>query len=153
MADGSFRKIDIDAFDEDRVLPSELYEPDPRAPDEVLALSRQKAGDVRGLITRGDFGGALATVLDSPPYGEGVDEAKMLNLNSLVQVLSSTKPAAQLLQALPRQAQDNLMKYIYKGFAYPEEINPALLLSWHKELVDVAGTGCICRVITDRRLV
>jgi hypothetical protein len=35
--DTAFRKIDIDQYDEDRLVPSDLYDPDPRGPDGVLA--------------------------------------------------------------------------------------------------------------------
>lgn len=29
----------------------------------------------------------------------------------------------------------------------------SVLLSWHEKLIDVAGPGCIVRVMTDRRTV
>ena len=50
--DGSFRKIDIDQYDEDVLLESELYEPDPRDPAQVLSDAKQKAATVRQSLAR-----------------------------------------------------------------------------------------------------
>jgi hypothetical protein len=77
MADSSFRRLDVDQYDEDRVLPSDLYIPDSRAPASVLSDTQGKATAVRGLLQRGDVRGALGEVLSEAPYGEGVDEAKV----------------------------------------------------------------------------
>lgn len=52
MADTAFRKIDIDAFDEDTLLESELYEPDPRDPGAVLNDAKQKQAAVRSSLSR-----------------------------------------------------------------------------------------------------
>ena len=52
MSEYAFRKINIDAYDEDVILPSDLYDPDPRGPDGVLADAKRKSGDVRGLISK-----------------------------------------------------------------------------------------------------
>jgi len=48
----AFRKIDIDALDEDVLLPAELVDPDPRGPDGVLADAKRKSGDARGLVSK-----------------------------------------------------------------------------------------------------
>jgi actin related protein 2/3 complex, subunit 5 len=47
-----FRKINIDQYDEDKLLEEELYEPDPRDPATVLADAKQKAAGVRGLLAK-----------------------------------------------------------------------------------------------------
>ena len=90
----SFRKIDIDAYDEDVLLESELYEPDPRDPAQALSDAKQKQVVVRSalakyshyLVTfhhdpnhphRGDIPGALDIALDNAPYGPNVEEAKV----------------------------------------------------------------------------
>lgn len=52
MSDGSFRKLDVDQYDEDRVLETELYDPDPRPASEVLAVAKGKAQEVRSLLQR-----------------------------------------------------------------------------------------------------
>ncbi|KAG8994383.1 hypothetical protein FRB90_000444 [Tulasnella sp. 427] len=156
----AFRKIDIDAFDEDVLLESDLVDPDPRDPATVLADVKAKNTQLRSFLTKcvaGDTAGALALVLADAPYGPNVDEAKALNLASVMLILNSTKAAdiPNIVRSLPQDAQDTLMKYLYKGMGVQGEsdVNPSVLLSWHEKLTDVAGTGCIVRVMTDRRVV
>ena len=48
----SFRKIDIDQYDEDILLEEELYEPDPRPPAQVLQDTKEKATAVRSALSR-----------------------------------------------------------------------------------------------------
>lgn len=94
--DTAFRKIDIDAYDEDAFLESELFEPDSRNPTQVLSDAKQKQTAVRSSLAkyvvvtlespqyfntcsfngRGDTVGALTIALADAPYGPGVDEAK-----------------------------------------------------------------------------
>lgn len=50
--DTSFRKIDIDQYDEDVLQDSELYEADPRGPAEVLEDAKQRQVAVRSLLAR-----------------------------------------------------------------------------------------------------
>lgn len=50
--DAAFRKIDIDQYDEDRLVPQDLYDPDPRGPDGVLADARNRSAEVRSLLSR-----------------------------------------------------------------------------------------------------
>ncbi|KAG9025626.1 hypothetical protein FS842_005212 [Serendipita sp. 407] len=73
-----FRKINIDQYDEDKLLEEELYEPDPRDPETVLAEAKQKAAGVRGFISKGDIVGALSSILENAPYGPKVDDAKVM---------------------------------------------------------------------------
>ena len=50
--DISFRKIDIDAYDEDILLETELYDPDPRGPQQVIQDSKAKAASVRTSLAK-----------------------------------------------------------------------------------------------------
>lgn len=50
--DVNFRKIDIDQYDEDVLLDSELYEPDPRDPAQVISDTKQKSTAIRGYISK-----------------------------------------------------------------------------------------------------
>ena len=50
--DTAFRKIDIDAYDEDACLESELFEPDPRSPAQVLSDAKQKQTTVKSSLTK-----------------------------------------------------------------------------------------------------
>ncbi|TFK69206.1 arp2/3 complex 16 kDa subunit [Pluteus cervinus] len=155
--DVNFRKIDIDVYDEDILHETELYDSDPRDPSQVLSDARQKQVAVRTALARSDIVGALSSILDSPPYGPGVDEAKDLTLQTLLTILNTTKAAEipGVVKALSQDEQDTLMKYLYKGMAMPGwgDISGSVLLGWHEKLTEIAGTGCIVRVMTDRRLV
>jgi hypothetical protein len=48
----SFRKIDVDAYDEDVLHESELYEPDPRDPAQVLSDTKQQQVAVRSSLNK-----------------------------------------------------------------------------------------------------
>ena len=50
--DTAFRKIDIDQYDEDVLLDSELYEADLRDPREVLDDAKQRQIAVRSYLAR-----------------------------------------------------------------------------------------------------
>lgn len=94
--DVNFRKIDVDQYDEDVLLDSELYEADPRDPAQALDDTKQKATAVRSSLSkcvltpyhtsqncltssmiRGDIVGALTLVLTDAPYGPNAEEAKV----------------------------------------------------------------------------
>ena len=48
----NFRKIDVDQYDEDALLDSEVYEADPRDPAQVLNDTKQKATAVRSSLSK-----------------------------------------------------------------------------------------------------
>lgn len=77
IMDNAFRKLDVDQYSEDRVLPTDLYTPDPRSPSQVLAATQAKLTAVRGFLQRGDMSSALGDALQAPPFGEGVDDSKV----------------------------------------------------------------------------
>ncbi|OJT11100.1 Actin-related protein 2/3 complex subunit 5 [Trametes pubescens] len=135
--DVNFRKIDIDQYDEDVLLDSELYEADPRDPAQALNDVKQKAVSVRGSLSKGDIVGALSLVLEEAPYGPAAEEAKNLNLQTLVSILNSTKATEipGVVKALSTDAQDTLMKYLYKGMALPGwgDVSGSVLLGWHEK--------------------
>ncbi|BFZ63748.1 arp2/3 complex subunit [Saitoella coloradoensis] len=152
----SFRKIDIDAYEEDVVTADDLYPPNPLSPEQVEADVHQRAQDVRALLSRGDAASALPLILQSPPYGPApYAQAKEIHTATVMETLNSIKGSeiAGLLKGLSMEEQDTLMKYLYKGMERPEVFNSSVLLSWHEKLVEVAGSGCIVRVVTDRRTV
>ncbi|TDL22656.1 actin-related protein ARPC5 [Rickenella mellea] len=155
--EGAFRKIDIDVYDEDVLAEEELYQPNPRGPAEVLSETKQKATAVRSALAKGDVSGALGIVLQNPPYGPHVEEAKNTNMTTLVSILNSTKSSEipNIVKSLTQDEQDTLMKCLYKGMAMPGwgDLSGSVLLGWHEKLTEVAGTGCIVRVMTDRRTV
>ena len=50
--DTAFRKINIDAYDEDILQESELYDADPREPAQVLDDAKQRQVQVRSSLSR-----------------------------------------------------------------------------------------------------
>ncbi|KAF8064242.1 arp2/3 complex 16 kDa subunit [Lyophyllum atratum] len=155
--DTAFRKIDIDQYDEDILQESELYDADPRDPAQVLDESKQRQAAVRTSLAKGDVVGALSTILENAPYGPDVDQAKEITLQTLLTILNTTKSTEipAVIKSLSQDSQDTLMKYLYKGMAMPGwgDISGSVLLGWHEKLTEIAGTGCIVRTMTDRRLV
>ncbi|CAG8555616.1 6740_t:CDS:2 [Acaulospora morrowiae] len=154
----SFRNIDIDILDEEQLVQEELFEfseGKPIEPEEALSKVNTKGVEVRNLLTRGKTEDALATAIDNPPYGLNTTEAKDLNTKIVIEVLNSIKATdiPSLVKNLSSEQQDVLMKYIYRGMASPELYSSAMLLNWHEKLTEVAGVGCIVRVITDRKTV
>ncbi|KAG9070212.1 hypothetical protein KI688_009546 [Linnemannia hyalina] len=149
----AFRKIDIDAleedaFGEDEIDFQEIGELRPVA--DVDAQVNSRAQEVSG-----NTSGALSTSLQNPPYGAPFHAAKARNTQTVMEVLNSIKVSdvPQLVKSLSPEEQDVLMKYLYAGMATPEQNNSGHLLAWHEKLTEVAGQGCIVRVITDRRTV
>jgi actin related protein 2/3 complex subunit 5 len=63
--DTAFRKIDIDQYDEDVLLDSELYEADSRDPTEVLDDAKQRQIAVRSFLARYEI---LFFFLLFPPF-------------------------------------------------------------------------------------
>ncbi|KAF5375447.1 hypothetical protein D9615_007953 [Tricholomella constricta] len=155
--DTAFRKIDIDQYDEDVLHESELYDADPRDPAQVLEDAKQRQAAVRTALARSDVVGALSTILENAPYGPNVDQAKEITLHTLLTILNTTKSTEipAVIKSLSQDSQDTLMKYLYKGMAMPGwgDISGSVLLGWHEKLTEIAGTGCIVRTMTDRRLV
>ncbi|KAL1748032.1 actin-related protein 2/3 complex subunit 5 [Schizophyllum fasciatum] len=153
----NFRKIDIDAYDEDIIQESELYEPDPRDPAAVLDEAKQRQVAVRSSLSKNDAAGALSIALENAPYGPNVEEAKLITLNTILSILNATRSneISGVVRALPQDAQDTLMKYLYKGMATAGtgDTSGNVLLGWHEKLTEAAGTGCIVRTMTDRRTV
>lgn len=94
-------------------------------------------------------------------------EARRATLSLVLDILNSTRTTdiAPALKALRIEERDTLMKYLYRGLEVARTshsgINCAVLLSWHEkvrtrkltQLTQLAGTGCIVRVMTDRRVV
>jgi hypothetical protein len=75
--DNAFRKLDVDQYSEDRVLPTDLYTPDSRSASQVLSATQSKLTAVRSFLQRGEMAEALGEVLKAPPFGEGVDDSKV----------------------------------------------------------------------------
>jgi len=157
----AFRSIDIDALDEDQLAAEELLEFSDggdsvqKSPSEALSAVQAKAAEVRVSLQRGNTESALIQAIDDPPYGLDRDKAKEQNTRVVMEVLASIKATdiPDLIKSLSNTQQDTLMKYIYRGMTSPEIYSSPVLLNWHEKLTEVAGVGCIVRVITDRKTV
>jgi actin related protein 2/3 complex subunit 5 len=70
-----FRKLNIDQYDEDIVLASSLYVPDPRPSSQILNDTQQKEKRVRQSLQTGDVETSLKECLKEGewPYGEDSD--------------------------------------------------------------------------------
>lgn len=87
--DNAFRKLNVDQYDEDLVLPSDLCAPDPRGPAGSLSDAKGKESAVRALLQRGEVGGALECALKEPAYGDGEEwEEAKVRLIRLLRLLS-----------------------------------------------------------------
>lgn len=176
--DVNFRKIDIDLYDEDVLLDSELYEADPRDPAQALNDVKQKAAAVRGSLAKyvraralkllmtnvgcvsqgrhcrsSDPGARGCSIRPSSRRSEGASrvtpfdpglsielraDSQNLNLQTLVSILNSTKASEipGVVKSLSTDAQDTLMKYLYKGMALPGwgDVSGSVLLGWHEKV-------------------
>lgn len=71
-----------------------------------------------------------------------------------MQAALSAVPDASIdaaLEELSPEAQDVLMKYLYRLLARPS--NSLSLLKWHEKLVARAGLGSVVRALVDRKTV
>ncbi|RKP27637.1 ARP2/3 complex 16 kDa subunit (p16-Arc)-domain-containing protein [Syncephalis pseudoplumigaleata] len=172
----AFRKIDVDSIEEDFFREADFLPADAAfalSPDEAQSLAQTTAGEPMSVpvccegspsyltflraFASGDPKAALVKALTSPVYGSGehLDAAKAIAGKTVIDILSATKSteAASIVATLTSEQRDWLLKYLYRGFAHPESVNCATLLTWHEKLVEVAGSGAIIRVLTDRRTV
>ncbi|WFD44558.1 arp2/3 complex subunit [Malassezia psittaci] len=155
-----FRALDVDRWEEEALSAADLAVHDPRSAQELLQIAKGKQAGVRTKLASNDTPGALAQVLDDPPYGDHADQAKQINFSLLVEILNATRSTeiANVVKSLSLTHRDTLMSYLYKGLAMAgtrsqstPTVNCAVFLLWHERLTQAAGTGCIMRVMTDRR--
>jgi actin related protein 2/3 complex subunit 5 len=117
----------------------------------------------------------VTVTIHDPGFSDLSIFSQNLTLQTVVTVLNSTKATdiPNVVKSLPPEAQDTLMKYLYKGMGLPGwgDVSGSVLLGWHEkvcqlpepsiptipltqvQLTEVTGTGCIVRAMTDRRLV
>lgn len=99
----------------------------------------------------------MTIALSDAPYGPGTDEAKVhqpsttsllhstnrcisqnLTLQNVVSILNSTRSTEipNIVKSLSQDAQDTLMKYLYKGMGMPGwgDVSGSVLLGWHEKV-------------------
>ncbi|KAJ3066135.1 hypothetical protein HDU99_003946 [Rhizoclosmatium hyalinum] len=126
-----------------------------RSEYELNAAIQDRSNQVRGFVSSGRFAEAVAKALEDPPAGRDAQGAKDKNLQVVMEALAAprgTDIPVIVKQLAPYQL-DTLMKFVYRGMAYPEAFNPSVLLTWHEKVTEVTGLGSIVRVLTDRQTV
>ncbi|KAI7869958.1 actin-related protein 2/3 complex subunit 5 [Spinellus fusiger] len=124
----SWRKIDIDQYEEDTYTPDEFLAEfeSPLSDEQATAAAQTRTNNVRQLLTRGDQSAALALSLENPPYGRHLETAKATSIQTVVDVLNQFR-AADIPTVIGSLSKDD------------------------QALTEVAGTGAIVRVMTDKR--
>ena len=77
----SFRRINVDQYDEEHSIdPKELVPENPLSDEDLIAMVQVAAQEVRSFLQRGDTRMALAAVLSVQPYGpsSALTKAKVL---------------------------------------------------------------------------
>ncbi|KAA0190165.1 hypothetical protein HAZT_HAZT001437 [Hyalella azteca] len=145
-----FRQLDVDQYNEDNFREEDGEVTLPAGIDEDTVIN---------LLNKGEEQEALRLLLaNAPSASKGCNEqAKDLALSLVMKVLlnksiNKTK-MDEIIGQLDQSLLDVLMKYIYRGFENPSEGSSALLLQWHEKVFNVAGIGCIVRVLSDRKRV
>jgi hypothetical protein len=93
MAAASFRRLNVDQYDEDHSIPpNELVPENPLSDQDLVATVQSIAQQVRSFLQRGDTQSALATVLSCQPYGSSpaLTQAKVCKLQIVTDPLDPT---------------------------------------------------------------
>ena len=147
----SFRRLDVDQFDEDALRPEDIAAVDHKTPDVALSQAQQKQTAVRSRVAAGDTAGALAALLEDVPFGAANDAARSVTFGLLLEILNATRVAdiPGAVRGLDVLQRDTLMKYLYKGLALggtsgggaAQGVNCAVLLSWHEKVCAAADSS------------
>ncbi|VDP17109.1 unnamed protein product [Soboliphyme baturini] len=141
----AFRKIDVDAYNEDQ------YKDEDQEQDATTVGPDEE--EVTKLLQMNRNVEALKMALKNPPLKTRNQALKDRATQLVVRVLCSFRQAdiESAVQSLDKDQIDLIMKYIYKGFEFPQDGSSSVLLAWHDKVYQVGGNGCIVRVLTDRR--
>jgi len=150
-ASNAFRKIDVDAFNEDN-FKDEDAGTGPQPGQGGAVASEDQIGS---WIQQGKNVEALQALLSQAPIANKNQQEKDMALALVMRVLLSIKSTSvdSAVKKLDSDQRDVLMKYIYRGFENPSEGSSAHLLLWHEKVFEEAGVGSIVRVLTDRKKV
>jgi len=152
-ASNAFRKIDVDAFNEDNFRDEDTAGTGPQPGQGGAVASEAQIGT---WIQEGKTVEALQALLSQAPIANKNQQEKDAALALVMRVLLSIKSANAVdsaVKKLDSDQRDVLMKYIYRGFENPSEGSSAHLLLWHEKVFEEAGVGSIVRVLTDRKKV
>ena len=128
--------------------------------DKVLDESRlknveQRSEKVDQLLRQNQYVDALQTALENPPVGSKNEEIKKQNANVVFRALAAIPERDNdikgIIDGLTIDAQDTLMKYIYRALGEAQSCGS--MLKWHGALLEKAGIGAIVRTMVDRKTV
>lgn len=149
---------------------------------DVQSLAGQIRQLLRGGDSEGALRGALENPpYGADERGKDVHLAAVIEILQSIRQSDMSPILSRMYQSEGgTEALDVLMKYVYKGMTQSSPAPPAkhitpqatgfsqihsrgtgeggsqamsVLLSWHEKVVEIAGAGCIVRVMTDRRTV
>ncbi|CAJ0948681.1 unnamed protein product, partial [Mesorhabditis belari] len=145
MNNTSYRKLDVDALDDERYDEDEGAESAALGPDER---------SVQSYLQTSRLTDALHAALTNPPLTTKNQQIKDRSTLLVAKVLQAFKTAEieGAIKVLSEDEGDLLMKYVYKIMEINQENAVcASTLSWHAQLVARFGLGSIIRVLSDRR--
>ena len=128
--------------------------------DKVLDESRlknveQRSEKVDQLLRQNQYVDALQTALENPPVGSKNEEIKKKNaavvFRALAAIPERDNDIKGIIDGLTIDAQDTLMKYIYRALGEAQSCGS--MLKWHGALLEKAGIGTIVRTMVDRKTV
>merc|ERR1711990_44361 len=140
-----FRKINIEQYDEDFYVDDVITQDNCSPPDTNI---------INNLLSSGKQQDALKAALSSNPASSTNQKVKDDATETVIRVLTAHKTSqiSPSLKTLNEEEKDLLMQYIYKAMSMGKYGSVcASLLTWHTTLAALSGTGCILRVLTDRR--
>eukprot|EP01103_Thecamoeba_quadrilineata_P003484 TRINITY_DN13252_c0_g1_i1.p1 TRINITY_DN13252_c0_g1~~TRINITY_DN13252_c0_g1_i1.p1 ORF type:complete len:137 (+),score=36.46 TRINITY_DN13252_c0_g1_i1:32-412(+) len=114
-------------------------------------IINKRAEEVQKLVSQGKLKEALLESLRSPPVGAKDQSIKDDNSKTVVNVLAAVKETdiEKTISDLSSDQQDNIMKFVYKGFEFGDQ--STILLKWHEVLLKNGGLGVIIRSLSDRK--
>ncbi|ORX60837.1 Arp2/3 complex 16 kDa subunit ARPC5 [Piromyces finnis] len=142
------RKLNVD-IDED-------FEEDVEVEVDNYTKYRSLCDDVKSNILRGDLNSAIKrAVSENFISKKAPSDIREACISTVIEAMSAVKSLEipTIVNQLNSNELDILIKFVYVGMAQPEIYNSSILITWHEKIVNVAGLGCIVRVLTDRNTV
>ncbi|CAH8500859.1 unnamed protein product [Dicrocoelium dendriticum] len=142
--DTKFRKVDVDQYGESNFQDEQT---------EDTFSPKFSEADVKSCIEKGRYVEGLTLVLQNAPINSKDQALKDIAFRLVMRLLPQIKAQAidDFIAGLDSPKVDLLMKYIYRGFEQSQDGIYATLLTWHEKVYNRGKSGCIIRVLTDRR--
>jgi len=142
------RKLNVD-IDED-------YEEEVEEVVDNFTKYNSLIDDVKANILKGDLNSAIKrAVSESFISKKAPNDIREKCISTVIEAMCAVKTLEipTIVKQLSSDELDILIKFVYVGMAQPEIYNSSILITWHEKIINVAGLGCIVRVLTDRNTV